>query len=52
MSGVAGRRWPWGRHDVSGMVLVVSRGVGAVDIPIRLFAPPDVVVVTLHGRGA
>lgn len=37
-----------GIHDTAG-VLIVSRGVGYVDIPIRLFACPDIVVCTLRG---
>jgi len=37
-----------GIHDSEG-VLIVSRGVGYVDIPIRLFACPDIIVCRLRG---
>ncbi len=46
-----GRRFPHGVHSVDGTTLVVSRGVGAVELPIRTFAPPDVVLLTLRRRG-
>ena len=39
-----GRRYPWGLHDVDGMALFVSRGVGGSIVPVRTFAPPDVAV--------
>ena len=42
-----GRRYPWGLHDVDGMTLFVSRGVGGSIVPIRTFAPPDVGVFTI-----
>jgi predicted MPP superfamily phosphohydrolase len=50
--GLAGQRWPWGRHEVDGTTLLVSRGLGGVEIPMRLFAPPDVWVVNLLPRAA
>jgi predicted MPP superfamily phosphohydrolase len=31
--------------------VIVSRGVGAVELPIRMFAPPDVVLLTVRRRG-
>jgi uncharacterized protein len=43
-----GRRWPAGRYEVEGMTLFVSRGVGTVDLPVRLFAPPDVSIFTIR----
>ncbi len=43
-----GRRWPAGRFDIDGLPLYVSRGIGTVDIPFRLFAPPDVALIRLH----
>jgi predicted MPP superfamily phosphohydrolase len=48
--GHAGQRWPWGRHEVEGTTLLVSRGLGGVEIPMRAHAPPDVWVVDLHAR--
>jgi uncharacterized protein len=43
-----GRRYPWGFHDVDGMTLFVSRGVGGSIVPVRTFAPPDVAVFTIQ----
>jgi predicted MPP superfamily phosphohydrolase len=48
--GPLGRVHPHGRFAVQGGTLVVSRGVGAAEVPFRLFAPPDVVVCDLHGE--
>jgi predicted MPP superfamily phosphohydrolase len=45
--GELGRRFPAGRYDLDGLALYVSRGLGAVDLPLRLFAPPDVALVSL-----
>ena len=45
--GPLGRRWPAGLYDVDGLPLFVSRGLGAVDFPLRLYAPPDVALFTL-----
>jgi predicted MPP superfamily phosphohydrolase len=42
-----GRRWPAGRYDVDGLHVYVSRGIGTVDIPLRLFAPPDVALIQI-----
>ena len=47
-----GRRWPSGLHDIEGLPLFVSRGVGVVEIPMRTFAPPDVAVFTLTAATA
>jgi hypothetical protein len=43
-----GRRWPWGRHEVDGTSLFVSRGVGGSLVPVRTWAPPDVAVFTIR----
>jgi predicted MPP superfamily phosphohydrolase len=45
--GPMGRRWPSGLHDVEGMKLFVSRGLGNVDLPIRAYASPDVTLFTI-----
>jgi hypothetical protein len=44
-----GRLWPWGRHEVDGTSLFVSRGVGGSLVPLRTYAPPDVAVFTITG---
>jgi predicted MPP superfamily phosphohydrolase len=42
-----GRIWPFGLHDVEGLQLFVSRGVGGSMVPMRWNAPPDVAVFTI-----
>lgn len=44
------RMWPHGLHDVDGTSLFVSRGVGATELPIRTYAPPDVGLFVLRER--
>jgi uncharacterized protein len=46
MTSPMGRRYPWGFHDVDGLQLFVSRGVGGSLVPMRTWAPPDVAVLT------
>ncbi len=41
------QRYAWGRHEIEGMTLIVSRGVGTTELPIRAWAQPDVIVVEL-----
>jgi uncharacterized protein len=45
--GPLGPRWPAGLYDVDGLTLYVSRGLGCVELPLRLFAPPDVAAFTI-----
>lgn len=45
--GHLGKRYPFGRHRVGDLELIVSRGVGATELPIRAFAPPDVQIVRI-----
>lgn len=37
-----GKIYPYGRHEVDGTTLFVSRGVGGSLVPFRTWAPPDV----------
>jgi predicted MPP superfamily phosphohydrolase len=46
MTSPMGRLYPWGFHDVDGLQLFVSRGVGGSLVPVRTWAPPDVAVFT------
>lgn len=39
-----------GVHRVGGCDMVVSRGVGFATYPIRLFSPPEAMVITLQAR--
>lgn len=43
-----GRRFPHGLHGVAGGHLFVSRGLGGVEIPVRLFARPDVALLSIR----
>jgi predicted MPP superfamily phosphohydrolase len=47
VEGQFGRRWPFGLHDIDGMQLFVSRGVGYSDLPVRSFAPSDVAIIDI-----
>jgi hypothetical protein len=52
LPGRLGRRYPHGLHDVGGMQLFVSRGIGGVSLPVRTWAPPDVGIFDLLPEGA
>jgi predicted MPP superfamily phosphohydrolase len=41
------KRYHFGRFELAGGPMLVSRGVGNVELPFRAFAPPDVLCVTL-----
>ncbi|HEU4408702.1 MAG TPA: metallophosphoesterase [Polyangiaceae bacterium] len=45
------RRLPFGLHRVEGTWLFVSRGVGATELPVRAYAPPDVALFVLGPAG-
>jgi predicted MPP superfamily phosphohydrolase len=45
--GHVGKRYPHGMHRVGSTHLHVSRGVGATELPIRSFAPPEVAIFDL-----
>lgn len=45
--GRVGKQYPSGLHDVDGVLLYVSRGVGGIEVPFRTFAKPEVVILTL-----
>lgn len=49
--GAVGRKHPWGVARLGGAHVLVSRGVGGSEIPVRTWAPPDVAVVTLVATG-
>ncbi len=43
-----GKLYPHGLHQVDGLQLFVSRGVGGALVPFRTYAPPDVAVFTIR----
>lgn len=42
-------RFPCGRYDRDGKIVIVSGGVGTSDVPLRFWAPPDWWLVTVTG---
>ena len=44
--------YPAGRFQLDDTVLMVSRGVGAVEVPFRIFAPADVIIIDVVARPA
>jgi len=49
--GRIGRRYPSGLHELEALHLYVSRGVGATEVPVRTFAPPEIAVFEIVARG-
>jgi predicted MPP superfamily phosphohydrolase len=45
-----GTRFAWGHFVLNGTQLIVSRGLGEEAIPLRLFCPPEIVIVTLRAK--
>ena len=45
--GPLGRTYSHGLHDHGGTALFVSRGIGGIEVPVRTWARPDVVIVDL-----
>jgi predicted MPP superfamily phosphohydrolase len=45
--GPMGRKWPGGLYDVDGLPLYVSRGLGNVELPLRMYSPPEVALFTI-----
>jgi predicted MPP superfamily phosphohydrolase len=48
--GPTGKRYPAGLYRVGDVDLHVSRGVGGIELPVRTFAPPDVILFELGER--
>lgn len=46
-----GGRYAWGHVREGGRHLVVSGGVGYSGLPLRLFQPPEITLVSLSGQG-
>jgi predicted MPP superfamily phosphohydrolase len=44
-----GRKYDQGLYQVKAMALYTNRGIGMVDIPVRINCPPEVTVLTLCG---
>jgi len=45
--GRVGKRYPHGMHRVGSVHLHVSRGIGATELPIRSYAPPELALIDL-----
>jgi predicted MPP superfamily phosphohydrolase len=52
MSSEWGKHFPHGLHRHNGNWVFVSRGIGTVTLPIRMFAPPDVGLFEIAGSSA
>lgn len=39
-------------HELDGLTLYVSRGLGGIEVPVRAWAPPDVLVLDLSPRSS
>lgn len=50
--GPQGKRFPHGVHRVGRCTAIVSRGVGGIEVPFRVFARPDVVILDLVPKHA
>lgn len=46
-----GRKYVSGLFHVGDMQLYVNRGLGVIGLPFRLFAPPEITVITLRSAG-
>ncbi|MCB8944462.1 MAG: metallophosphoesterase [Ardenticatenaceae bacterium] len=44
------KKYPIGRYDVQGMTLYTTRGLGTHMVRLRINCPPEITVITLHGR--
>ena len=42
-----GRKYPMGHYRIGPMQLYTNRGIGVVNLPIRLFCPPEITILTL-----
>lgn len=52
-SAITGKRYEMGRYDENGTTLYVSRGIGLEGLSaprIRLFCPPEAILITLIGK--
>ncbi len=47
-----GTRFAWGQWHLGPTHLVMSRGLGEEAVPLRLFCPPEIVLITLTAPGS
>jgi uncharacterized protein len=43
-----GRKYIWGWYNIGGLPLYVNRGLGTVNLPIRMNCPPEITFLTLR----
>jgi predicted MPP superfamily phosphohydrolase len=43
-----GRKYIWGWYNIGGLALYVNRGLGTVNLPIRMNCPPEITFLTLR----
>lgn len=47
-----GLRYPAGLFQVEGLPLYVTRGIGTIRVPVRLFCPPEITCLDIHNTAA
>ncbi len=47
-----GRKYVWGSYKVGGLALYTNRGLGTVNVPIRMNCSPEITLLTLRGSTA
>lgn len=43
-----GRKYLWGLYKIAGLALYVNRGLGTVNVPVRMNCPPEITFITLR----
>jgi predicted MPP superfamily phosphohydrolase len=46
------RKYPYGYYRVGGLQLYTNRGIGTIIVPMRLGAPPEITLLTIHSDRA
>jgi hypothetical protein len=42
------RKYPMGHYRLGPLQLYTNRGIGVIDVPLRLFCPPEITLLTLY----
>jgi uncharacterized protein len=43
-----GRKYVWGLYKIGGLTLYTNRGLGTVNVPVRMNCPPEITLLTLR----
>lgn len=44
-----GRKYIWGMYTIGGLTLYTNRGLGTVNVPVRMNCPPEITLLALRG---